>query len=159
MLDRQYQFDLLTLLLKGYPTYTDVTEKLVAYQNENPEKYKANMLYLQDYGLVKGAVSCAFCNSSEGKAWYEINIQSLPVITNKGIDFVLSDGGLGAILGVQTVKLHDETIKEFWKEAIYQSRLEEEKKNWLSEKFKNLSLTDIINLAKEVIPIMASHIQ
>jgi hypothetical protein len=32
-------------------------------------------------------------------------------ITSRGIDFLADDGGLAAILGVVTVKLHEETLK------------------------------------------------
>ena len=53
---------------------------------------------------------------------------SLPKITAKGVDFIRDDGGLSAILSVQTVKLHEDTLKELLSIAIQQAKLPEPEK-------------------------------
>jgi len=44
-------------------------------------------------------------------------------ITASGLDFLAEDGGLSAILGVVTIKLHDDTIKELIGLRIQESEL------------------------------------
>ncbi|EIR5426104.1 hypothetical protein LW795_005216, partial [Salmonella enterica] len=51
-----------------------------------------------------------------------------PAITHKGIDFIRDDGGLGAILNVQTVKFHDSTITAL-EDIIRVANLPDEKKS------------------------------
>ncbi|GAA4419878.1 hypothetical protein [Acidovorax lacteus] len=54
--------------------------------------------------------------------------------TAKGMDFLEEDGGLSAILGVVTVKLHDETIKDLLALKIQESDLPPtEKQRWLDQ--------------------------
>jgi hypothetical protein len=43
------------------------------------------------------------------------------VITARGLDFLANDGGLSAILGVVTVKLHDDTIRQLLTAKIAES--------------------------------------
>ena len=154
LLDRKYQYELLSVLLQGYPRYTNTSEQLREFQQRDLEKYQANMLYLQRHGLVSGALQVTHSHNSDHKAWITINELPLPNITNKGIDFIMADGGLGAILNIQTVKLHDETIKNFWQEAILQSELKENQKGWLKEKVKSLSLAELFLLTKELVPFI-----
>ncbi|MCM0751957.1 hypothetical protein DEA98_13760 [Brucella pseudogrignonensis] len=60
-----------------------------------------NLAYLDDHGLTVST-------------WTNpMNMDPTPVmtkITAKGLDFISDDGGLSSILGVVTVKLHQETI-------------------------------------------------
>lgn len=50
------------------------------------------------------------------------------------MDFLADDGGLSAILGVVTIKLHDDTIKALIEGRILQSDLPEpEKKRFLAQ--------------------------
>ena len=154
LLDRKYQYELLSVLLQGYPRYTNTSEQLREFQQRDLEKYQANMLYLQRHGLVSGALQVTHSHNSDHKAWITINELPLPNITNKGIDFIMADGGLGAILNIQTVKLHDETIKNFWQEAILQSEPQENQKGWLKEKVKSVSLAELFLLTKELVPFI-----
>lgn len=107
-LDRTYQKNLLLFLLESYPLYEDAKEHCDLLKEEDQTKYIANVVYLQDHGLLENGVEIVF--SSDAHAI--INDYGFPAITEKGIDFVLQDGGLSAILNVQTVKLHSDTIKE-----------------------------------------------
>ena len=54
-----------------------------------------------------------------------------PAITAAGLDFLADDGGLSAILGVVTIKLHDETIRQLIETRIQSAVLPETTKSHL----------------------------
>lgn len=55
-------------------------------------------------------------------------------LTHKGFDFIQDGGGLGAILDVVTVKLHEDTLKAIIESKLLASDLPEpEKKRFLSQ--------------------------
>lgn len=115
-LDRNLQREFLSKLYKVYPysiTYDYYINAAIAQTNGVIEaeeddgvsfvlKQSANLQYLAEHGLV------AF----DDKAVISDTVISTTVkITAKGIDFLTDDGGLSAILGVFTVKLHSDTIQ------------------------------------------------
>lgn len=61
-----------------------------------------------------------------------------PKITARGMDFLADDGGLSAILGVVTVKLHEETLKELIGQKISESDLTAPEKSRLLDQLKSL---------------------
>ncbi|MBA7796687.1 hypothetical protein HV356_24685 [Citrobacter sp. RHBSTW-01065] len=61
----------------------------------------ANIVYLAEHGLL----SIRNRTSDDPYSFLD-NMRA----TNKGVDFMLNDGGLSAILNIQTVKLHRDTI-------------------------------------------------
>jgi len=62
--------------------------------------------------------------------------------THKGIDFLLNDGGLSAILNVQTIRFHKETIVVL-EDLIAISNLSESQKEEAKLKLKDIS-NDVI---------------
>lgn len=64
--------------------------------------YYANMLYLEEHGLICSGIT----KHNESFSYSQKNIS----ITAKGIDFIQRDGGLSAILNVQTIKFHRDTV-------------------------------------------------
>lgn len=59
-------------------------------------------------------------------------------ITAKGLDFISDDGGLSSILGIVTVKLHQDTITALMVDKIEKSNAEPSIKKQLVEKIKAL---------------------
>lgn len=59
-------------------------------------------------------------------------------ITAKGMDFLADDGGLSAVLGVVTIKLHDDTIKALIEARILASSLPEPEKKRLIDRLREL---------------------
>ncbi len=59
-------------------------------------------------------------------------------ITNKGIDFIRDDGGLGAILNVQTIKFHREAIIVL-EDLIALSNMNDEQKEQAKSTLSELS--------------------
>lgn len=89
-------------------------------------------------------------------------------ITSKGIDFIQNDGGLSAILNVQTVKFHTDTINDMrnlLEAYIQNSDVSEEEKSKLSERMSQLSeeaikicFTKLLEKGLENIPALGSFL-
>lgn len=79
-------------------------------------KRSANLRYLAEHGLV-------VCNDK--------NLSATVKITAKGIDFLTDDGGLSAILGVVTVRLHSDTIQALLGAKINEANIPPEEKSRL----------------------------
>lgn len=126
ILDREFQLELLRLYADVYPdrTYGPWSEL-----DSDERKVAANLLYLQDHGLIQvfGGLS------TEGGLIYQGG-----KITAKGMDFLADDGGLSAILGVVTIKLHDDTIKAIIEARIQQSDLPEPAKKRMIDRLRSL---------------------
>lgn len=82
---------------------------------------------------------------------------SLPKITAKGVDFIRDDGGLSAILSVQTVKLHEDTLKELLSIALQQAKLPEPEKESIKEAVKQLPAEGLKHLLTKLIDLGLSH--
>lgn len=59
------------------------------------------------------------------------NLSATVKITAKGIDFLTDDGGLSAILGVVTVRLHSDTIQALLGAKINEANIPPEEKSRL----------------------------
>ena len=122
-LDRAYQLELLEMLSESYPQCHDIRQHLSGMTKDAERRYEANMVYLDEHSLVE----CGIQFGIDGHSSY-----GLPRITNRGMDFLADDGGLGAILGVVTIKLHDDTLKELIAHRIQSSDLgPTDKAKWL----------------------------
>lgn len=95
-LDRAYQKQLLEGLRSVYPA----TELYQPGTDELARRRSVNLHYLLEHELISG----------KAESTYSDGISYVVRINAKGLDFLQGDGGLSAILGVVTVKLHDETI-------------------------------------------------
>lgn len=116
LLDRQMQSDILHKLLSIFPdTYNFNTDDNF---NKNPKQLFANLYYLQQHGLI--AKDSVILSKTLGD--YERN-QGInrTEITHKGIDFLLDDGGLSAILNILTIKFEAEQFKQLLQIKIQQS--------------------------------------
>lgn len=82
---------------------------------------------------------------------------SFPSITVKGIDFIAEDGGLSAILSVQTVKLHEETIRDLLSIAVQQSQVSEEEKKQFEALVKELPAEGLKHLLTKLIDLGLSN--
>lgn len=76
------------------------TELYQSGLDELARRRSVNLHYLLEHELISG----------KAESTYSDGISYVVRINAKGLDFLQGDGGLSAILGVVTVKLHDETI-------------------------------------------------
>lgn len=120
IINRTLQHEILTKLSEHFPRRIDVQQ----WNREEPT-LTPNLHYLRQHGLVDGSIS----QETSGTKHF-ITAE----ITAAGLDFLADDGGLTAILGVVTVKLHDETIRQLLAARIEGSDLPpDEKKGWLDQ--------------------------
>jgi hypothetical protein len=98
--DRSIQRETLQLYAVYPNELTNEQVDEIANLYPDPDSFMANLLYLHQHQLIVSGLK----PSSEGYV-----LVNRPAITHRGIDFIRDDGGLGAILNVQTVaaRQHD----------------------------------------------------
>lgn len=89
MLNRELQRTLLQRLAVSYP---DAVERNELEAIAPARAYIVNMSYLAEHGLVSTLVIAGYISSAR--------------ITARGLDFLADDGGLTAMLGAVSVRLH-----------------------------------------------------
>ncbi|WP_028230503.1 hypothetical protein [Paraburkholderia mimosarum] len=147
-LDRTYQRELLEMLAQSYPRPHDIRRSLHDMDDASSERYAANLIYLEEHGLVESAIQYGLDGHMAS---------GLPRITAKGMDFLADDGGLSAILGVVTVKLHEETLKELIGVRIEESDLPAPEKSRLLDQLKSLPAEAVKHLSLKLIDAGLSH--
>ena len=100
-LNRELQLAMLRAMAAAYP------REIISFGHDRTRGISddalATVLYLQEHALCEANVR----QSVDGHfSWGGAKI------TAKGLDFLADDGGLTAILGVVTVKLHADTVRE-----------------------------------------------
>lgn len=141
MLDRSIQLQILQTLAAAYPaTLFRVLQKI----DGDYEAGIVNIAYLAEHGLV----AARFTQDEEG-----VDLAGSPKITAKGMDFLADDGGLSAVLGVVTVKLHEETIKQLIEARITASDLPEEEKRPLLQAVRELPGESIKHLTTRLLDL------
>lgn len=149
-IDREQQRNILNLLFEQYPWKTNKTlQKVNEFIKEDEARAIGNLLYLQSHGLIDPYIEMnAFLDNCEQVDIalgdpigtyrpYKI-VSECPTITAKGIDFMLADGGLSAILNIQTIRLDGPSTKLLVNYFIEQSNLSEDERNSLREKLKSV---------------------
>ncbi|WP_459175754.1 hypothetical protein [Ewingella americana] len=140
--DRTAQRQLLQLLYDVYPNeLTSSQMKDIDSYFPEQENRDANLLYLEQHQLIRSGLQ------SDAVGYSLVN---RPQITHKGIDFIRDDGGLGAILNIQTVKFHDSTITAL-EDIISVANLPEEKKSGLISKLRELPADAIKHLTLQLL--------
>lgn len=140
--DRSTQRETLQLLYAAYPD--EITgHQMKRIEELYPDKLtlEANLLYLQQHQLIVSGLR----PSANG-----YSLLNRPAITHRGIDFIRDDGGLGAILNVQTVKFHDSTIIAL-EDIIRVANLPDEKKSGLISKLRELPADAINHLTLQLL--------
>lgn len=152
--DRTYQREILTRLAEDYPDIDDKNKEWLENEfNTNGRIYACNVSYLMEHGLLDSGVTVR--NDISG-APASISL-SFPSITAKGIDFITEDGGLGAILSVQTVKLHEETIRNLLSVAVQKAQASEEEKQQFQDLVKELPVEGLKHLLTKLIDLGVSN--
>jgi hypothetical protein len=97
LLNRELQRKILTGAAAEYPGQLI----LDGWSDEDQNSIVVNTVYLYEHGLL----------TVDWQGQIPFGVPRYLRITAKGLDFLADDGGLSAILGVVTVKFHDDTIK------------------------------------------------
>jgi hypothetical protein len=122
-LDRALQRRLLEKLESAYPAAVEIRTI-----TEDESAMIRNLRYLAEHGLVTNT------KSQEMSA----KLVHASTITARGLDFLADDGGLTAMLGVVTVKLHADTIRDLIEAKIAASDLPTEEKKRLTNHLREL---------------------
>jgi len=126
LLDRAYQRELLVHLAEEYPTLLPVAH---FFGETDVRRRDYNLAYLEEHDLV----ACKWAQSTRSRK------QAIAAqITARGIDFITDDGGLTAILGIVTVKLHEETIRTLLINRIEKADGDKTTKDLLVAKIRTL---------------------
>ncbi len=138
-LNRDRQREILDILAACYPA--PAPGKAVV-RPEEEDFDCSNMYYLQEHGLIKNGPT----RSLNGE-W----VYPGAVITAAGLDFIADDGGLSAILGTITVKIHADSIRELLQKNLDSSNLPTEKKSWLRKQVSMLSDESLKTITKSLV--------
>lgn len=127
LLDRGLQRDLLNQLAEAYPN--PLNGLFDPYDLESANS--VNLHYLEEHGLVMlSRPQRVLRNNSVPPGLARRlgpEVDGSATITAAGMDFIQADGGLSAILGVVTVRLHSETIAEIEAKILASDQPEPEK--------------------------------
>lgn len=147
ILDRNYQRELLERMAESYPLEWDCRTLMRSWGEADQKRFIANAKYLEEHGLAKVPIDA----NLQG-----ISLVGLPRITAKGLDFLADDGGLSAILGIVTIKLHDETLTRLIQAHIDQLPDGEEDKAPLRRAFATLSSAALESIAGRLVGLGVS---
>lgn len=129
-IDRELQNTLLARLRDIYPA-VGYSHKLAEDLGVDHQHLAANAHYLAEHDLIDADIKM----TSDGS--HRMRPAQLR-ITAGGIDFIEEDGGLTAILGVMTVKLHADTIRDLILAQIEASEVDSSVKEQLKTSVRNL---------------------
>ncbi|NPD17604.1 hypothetical protein HOY34_20675 [Xinfangfangia sp. D13-10-4-6] len=153
LLDRAYQREILQALASVYPQSPNLRKLF----GEMDDKFQVNAVYLSEHELIRANLRQAI-NAPRSVIQAEI--------TARGLDFLQDDGGLSAILGTITVKLHDDTIRALLIDKVQKSDAAPSVKSRLVETIKGLPAEALKRLAQkamdagiEQIPEAAEQLQ
>lgn len=141
-LDRALQREILELLSDHYARGRQDVFPQREMTEEEDDRYTTNLLYLEAHGLIESGLE-QFMDGSWGSVGAKI--------TASGLDFLADDGGLTAIFGTVTVKLHDDTIRELIAVRIEQSDLQPEEKVGLLTRLKALRGESVKHLTMKLL--------
>lgn len=99
--DRELQKDILQKCISIYPEYTSWRLFPPEIMDYGDDVLSANIVYLSEHGLI----SIRNRTSDDPYSFLD-NMRA----SHRGIDFMLNDGGLSAILDVQTIKFHRDAV-------------------------------------------------
>ena len=101
-------------------------------------------MYLEMHELIENGPRCTYSRLTF------FDESTKPRLTAKGIDFILDDGGLSAILNIQTVKLHQDTIKDLLMVAVQSASISKDKKESFADQIKKLPLESLKDLLSKL---------
>jgi hypothetical protein len=145
MISREIQQEILFQLREVYPAHTCFS----ADSEEEQRKLAANLNYLEEHGLCVGGVQIGT------NGYIMLGASS---ITAAGLDFLANDGSLSAILGVLTVKLHANTIRDLIAAKIEATAMPAEEKSTLKRRLEGLSETALTGATTDLVQTGLDHL-
>lgn len=144
-LDRPLQRKMLLRLAENYPEPVARSEITQLFPEDRRDM---NLVYLADHGLIR----MRHQPTSSGRGY------SNATITHVGMDFLANDGGLTAILGTITVRLHEDTIKSLLIEKVRASEGDASVKGRLINAIRALPAESTKALAQALVSQALDHL-
>lgn len=146
MLSRELQKLILTQYASVYP---DLVSENFEYEGFSKDAAKSNIFYLSEHGLIEGS----WTYELDGKPF-----SGALRIPAKGMDFLQDDGGLSAILGTITIKLHDDKIRALLIDRIEKSDADPVSKGGMIAAIKALPAEALKKLAHKAMDAGIEHL-
>ena len=143
-IDRKLQFEILIYLKSHYPKKLSHKNWIPLQELASETHLIGNMIYLEEHGLIVSGIVV-------GREQHQISVMNLR-ITAKGLDFIEKDGGLGALLNIVTVKIHEDTLAKI-ETFIALSSLSQTDKTGLLAQLKLLPSYAIEHLARDLVDL------
>jgi hypothetical protein len=140
-IDRSLQRDVLEILAASYGSSNPDNQGVKAL-SDDPQKLAANLRYLTEHGLIEGG----FRPLSDGSGKWSI-VPNLMHITARGLDLLEDDGGLSAVLGTVTIKLHPDTIRDLIEARLAALPIPDEERQSLIARLRKASATALQNIS------------
>lgn len=134
-LDRDLQLELLNKFEPHYP----IPQPLGAWERRS--EVEANLYYLIEHDLIEAKI----LRTTTGIQFGNIKL------TKGGMDFLAGDGGLSAILGVVTIKLHDETVRNLVETRIRDADIPPAEKTGLLAQLRSLGGESVKHLTMKLL--------
>lgn len=148
-LNRNLQRRILERLAEAYPENTsDAWDEIKKLADE--QAVFGNLFYLEEHGLLASGVTRTLSGE------YIVNTSKLR-ITARGLDFLADDGGLSAILGVVTIKIHDDQLRDLLAARIQDSSASPEEKKRSLDLLREIPADATKHLARKLIDAGLEH--
>ncbi len=146
MLDRAHQREILEALARLFPEGSHDMDELLNRPNTTARQTLVNVQYLAGHDLVSSGYKRRGTISDDG-----FMAMGETCITAKGLDLLADDGGMGAVLGVVTIKIHDDTIRQLIERKVLDSDLPPPDKKRLLGQLRELPSETIKHLALKLV--------
>ena len=143
MLDRTMQHQILKRLEEVYPAAINIWP-----DEDEDDTVLPNVYYLREHGLIAIDIF-----ESIGGSWSWGDAQ----ITARGMDFLADDGGLSAVLGTVTVRLHADTLRTMMIAQVEKSSASPEEKRTLRERLATLPETALQAATTQLVGVGLTH--
>ncbi|SDF69254.1 hypothetical protein SAMN05216571_101239 [Onishia taeanensis] len=152
LLNRDLQRHLLKLMRDEFPDQLSVRHDHIGF-NADQRSLKFNLAYLNELGLIKdGLLFTSIVDLMDDEPPDEpFGPRVQGTITAAGIDFLEDDGGLSAILGTVTVRLHADTIRDLVAAKIADSDTPPSEKRRLLDALKRMPEEGLKRLSTRLI--------
>lgn len=138
-LNRALQLEMLRKMADHYP---ERCREVLINGCPDEDERTANLLYLEEHGLVAAGLK-QYMGGNYGFIGAKI--------TATGLDFLADDGGLSAVLGVVTIKFHDDTLRALIAEKISSAPGPESDKSSLLQTLKSLPSEALKHLTMQLL--------
>lgn len=152
-LSRGLQRQILIALADAEPVGTYDLADAIGKPDIDRNTLITNALYLQGHGLIQCGFQESIAIGVMGRY-----VENISRITPRGQDFLLDDGGLSAVLGVVTIKIHEDSVRALLLAKVEESDLAPEQRSALVEAIRSLPAAAARTAIDKLIGLGVQHL-